>query len=236
MEIRKRFSKNIAILYISGDININSASLVEETGKLIKEGTSEILCNFVNVNMVDYNGLSIIVIAYKNVVNQKGVMKFCNVPPHIKGLFKVSRLDKIFDMHENEELGTKAFALSSKVDKLLLRRRFKRIDLSFPTRFKTGVSSTGKMLSGKALNLSGDGLFVHTKNTFPISTELYVEIDLESSKNPLVLTGTVIWLADKKLQPHAYPGMGIRIANFDGKIQGKLIDFINKHLTMRSKG
>ena len=47
--------------------------------------------------------------------------------------------------------------------------------------------------------------------------------------------GRVIWLADKELQPHAYPGMGVEFVNLDKHTQTKIIDFIDKHLVLRSK-
>lgn len=235
MEIRKRFSKNIAILYITGNIDINSAGIIEETGRLLKEGMQKILCSFANVNIVDYNGLSILAIAYKNVNNQKGILKFCNVPAHIKELFKTARLDTVFEMQNDEKSALKSFELTTKVDKMVLRRRFKRIDVSITARYKTGLSADTKLSSGKVLNLSGEGLFIYSKNTFPVSTRLYLEITVGERKEPITMMGSVIWLADKKLQPHAYPGMGIRFANLGKKTQTKLIDFIDKRITRRSK-
>jgi len=233
MEIRKRFSKNIAVLYVAGSININSAVLIEETGQLLKMGVSKILCSCSNLNMVDYNGLSILAITYKNVANQNGILKFCNVPSHIKELFKVARLDRVFEMHENEELALKSFELSNKVDKLTLRRRFKRIDLSVPVKFKSNLSRDKKLLRGKILNLSGEGIFIHAKNTFPVSTDLNLGITLAPKQNKINIAGNVIWVADKTLQPHVYPGMGIKIVKLNPSIQDKIVKFIDKHLTSR---
>ncbi|MFH1594595.1 MAG: STAS domain-containing protein [Candidatus Omnitrophota bacterium] len=235
MEIRKRFANNIAILYMTGAIDINSALLIEETGRLAKEGIEKILIDFTNIDIVDYNGLSILAIAYKNVANQKGTLKFCNVQKQIVELFKTARLDKVFDMYGDEKSALKSFELTSKVDKINLRRRFKRIDISMPVRFKIGVSSKEKMMTGKVLNISGLGLFIYSRNTFPISTELYLEIGLSSAKTPLVLTGAVIWLADKQLQPHSYPGMGIEFENLEKSTQINIIEHIDKNVIYRSR-
>ncbi|MBL7156783.1 MAG: PilZ domain-containing protein [Candidatus Omnitrophica bacterium] len=235
MEIRKRFFKNIAVLYITGKIDINAAGFIEETGRLLREGINKILCNFANVNIVDYNGLSILTVAYKNVVNQNGILKFCSVPLHIKELFKSARLDGVFEMHSEEEAALKSFDLSSKVDKLPLRRRFKRIDVSVPVRYKVGISTDAKLSKGKMLNLSGEGLFIYSKNTFPVSTQLYMELGLKGERKPLTLMGTVVWLADKELQLHSYPGMGITFTNIDKHTQARIVEFIDKNLTRRSK-
>jgi len=235
MEIRKRFFKNIAVLYISGRIDLNAAEIIEQTGHLIKEGIQKILCSFTNVNVVDYNGLSILAIAYKNVSNQKGTLKFCGVPSHIKELFKAARLDMVFEIYDDEEDALKSFELSDKVDRMRLRRRFKRIDMAMSVRFKRGVSSDVKVLKGRILNLSADGLFIYSKNTFPVSTDLYLEITFSDRKEPLTLKGSVVWLADKELQPHSHPGMGVCFTNIDKKAQEHIIDYIDRNVIGRSK-
>ena len=235
MEIRKRFSNNVAILYISGKIDVNSAAIIEVTGSFIKEGIKKILCNFSNVEALDYNGLSVLAIAYKNAANQEGMLKFCNVPRSIKALFKASRLDLTFSIYRDEESALKSFDLSDKADKLRLRRRFERADIQTTLKYKVGLSANTKLLKGKILNISGEGLFVFTKNTYPTSAELYMELTLADAKRPLILTGTVIWLADKEIQPHSYPGMGIRFSGLDERTQTKIINFIDKNITTRSK-
>ncbi len=235
MEIRKRFFNNIAVLYITHNIDIDSAALIEETGRLLKEGVGKILCNFANVNIIDYNGLSILSIAYKNVINQEGVMKFCDVPAHIKALFKSARLDTVFEMHADEENALESFALSAKVDRLTLRRRFKRIDANIPVKYKVGLSADGKLSRGKAPNISADGLFILSEHTHPASTHLYMEIGFDNKQKPLALMGSVIWLADRELQPHSYPGMGVEFINMEKRSQEKIIEFIDKNITQRSK-
>jgi len=235
MEIRKRFVKNIVVLYVSGEININSAEFIEETGSIIREGIGKILCNFANVELLDYNGLSILAIAYKNVTNQGGLLKFTNVPAHVKELFRITRLEGTFDMYEDEKIALKSFDSSDKIDKLTLRRRFKRIDLASSIRYKKGLSSEEKLARGKVTNLSGNGLFIHSKETFPVATEICMEITLGDARKPALLSGTVLWLADRTLQPHAYPGMGVGFTNLETETQQKIINFIDKNLTQRSK-
>ena len=235
MEIRKRLEKDVVVLYVSGSVDINSAQFIEETGHTIKQGLSKILCNFTNLERVDYQGLSILTIAYKNIINQGGTLKFCKVPSHIKELFKNAQLDEVFEMYPDEETAIQSYELTTKVDKMSMRRRFKRIDINASIRYKLGVSTKETFYTGKILNLSGEGLYVHCQKTFPISTELYMELKLGNEKTSINMMGTVAWLADKELQLHAYPGMGIKFTNLDQKFQKILIDFIETNITRRSK-
>lgn len=234
LEIRKRFHNDVAILYLTGDIDINSADLIEETGLLLKEGSKKILCNFNGVNLVDYNGLSILAIAYKNVINKKGSIKFCDVPSHVKELFKSTRLNVVFEIYGDEKVALNSFNVSSIVDKLHLRRRFKRIETHMKARFSPGLSGEGKLFTGNIFNLSGEGLFIFTKHTFPPGSQLYIELPIKEKGRFLPVMGTVIWLADKEIQPHCYPGMGIQFTDIDKFTQQKIVEFIEKHLIRRS--
>jgi len=233
MEIRIRQDNSIYLLYPEGTINIDAAEIIETTGRLASEGHAKILCSFKKVDMVDYNGLSIITIAYKNVVNKSGVMKFCDVPIHVKELFKMARLDLVFDIYQTEEEALRAFEITSKIDKLYLRRRFERLDFRHAIQFWLRDSSKKQKYSARMLNLSGEGAFIYTKNIFPISTNIQIDIAFEDTKKHII-DGVVIWLADKDLQPHCFPGMGVQFINIPSNTQNEIVEFINKNLSSRS--
>lgn len=235
MKIRKRREKKIIVLYLEGKININCANFIEETSILLNQDYLKLLCDFTNVDMVDYNGLSILAIAYKNVVNKNGVMKFCNVPIHIKKLFKLVRLDLVFDIYDDERAALKSFKTSSKIDKLYLRRRFKRLEFQLPIKYSLSNTAKSRVLSGKILNLSGEGLFIYTKHILPITSQISMQLKLDEDLKPIDLPGRIIWLADKELQPHCCPGMGVEFMHIDSENQKKIIDFIDKNITHRSK-
>jgi len=233
LKIRKRQEKNIVILLLEGKIDINSANFIEETGNLIKKGYNKILCDFSNVDMVDYNGLSIIVIAYKNVLNQKGIMKFCNIPPHVKELYKLIRLDLVFDVYDNQKQALSSFKTSTKIDMLHLRRRFKRLDLEVPVKFTSSIDS--KRRTGKILNISAEGIFIYTKECLPVSSPIKLEINVINHKEVFCLRGEVVWVTDKDLEPHFYPGIGVKFMNIGFDEQKRIIDFIDKNITHRSE-
>ena len=236
MTIRIREAKNINIIDIEGRIDINSSEIIESVGWLIKSRKKDILLNFEKVDMLDYSGISILAIAYKNVMNHDGKMKFCNVSLHIEELFKLVRLDSIFEIYKDEKIALKTFHFESPIDKKALRRRFERLDVHIEVEFCSqeklkGVKNVWH--SGKLLNLSGDGLFVYTKKVLPVGKKIKLKIDLHDERS-LEIDGFVIWLADKSLQPQSYPGMGIYFKKIRKRDQDKLLVFINKHLVHRS--
>ena len=159
MKLRKRYENNVIIMYIEGKITVDSALFIEETGRIAESDYNKIVVNFKDTEIVDYNGLSVLAIAFKNITNKGGIMKFCNIPTHIHELLKLSRLDLVFDIHDSEKEALQSFQTSSKIDKLYLRRRFKRLDLHLSVKFIDSMHKKSKMSSGKVLNISGDGIY-----------------------------------------------------------------------------
>lgn len=234
MDIRIRESNNISIIDINGQIDINSSEIIEAVGWLIKNKKKDILLNFDEVDMVDYSGMSILAIAYKNVVNHKGKMKFCNVPLHVEGLFKLVRLDNIFEIYKDEESAINTFCRDiATVEQAMLRRRFKRLDIQAEAEFCAEGDPDKIWHRGRILNISGEGLFIHGKSVFPPGTKVALRLNIFGGEI-IEVDGVVIWLADKSLQLQSHPGMGIHFKGMTKNIQDKIIAFINKHITSRS--
>lgn len=235
MNIRVREAGSINIIDIEGRIDINSSEIIEIIGWLLKNSGKDILLNFDKVDMVDYSGISILAIAYKNVINHSKKMKFCNVAIHIEQLFSLVRLDSIFEIYKDEETALKEFYLAAPIDKKQLRRRFTRLDVSIEMEFCAvrDLKSKGAWQTGKLLNLGGDGIFLYTKKLLPIGEDVRLKIDLHKGK-PVEIEGLVVWLADKSLQPQSYPGMGIHFKDMPKQSQDRILEFINRHMTHRS--
>lgn len=239
MKIRTREVRDITILDVEGRIDIDSAEFIETVGGVLKNNGLKILCNFENVELVDYSGLSILAIAYKNAVNHNGMIKFYNVGMHIRELFRIVQMDRIFQCYDNEQQGLLNFDEKIlELEKRLLRRRFKRleiniIEVSFTP--KKTRAKENRTYAGKVLNISGSGLFIYGSNILPIKTQLDLKISLPKEMVPLEMEGMVIWIAEKNLQPYCYPGMGVQFINVDSQKQKELLDYIDKNITHRSE-
>ena len=237
MNLNVREIGKISIIDIEGQIDINSSELVETIGWLVKNDRIDIICNLEKVELVDYSGLSILAIVFKNVTNHGGQLKFCNTPLHILELFRVVQLDSIFLFYSNEDSAIKSFIVPSEIDKKILRRKFKRAFVQINGKYKiisTNKKETDYTYIGKILNIGGEGMYIYTKEIFPIGTKLEIELDLGPHNTPVVIDGLVVWIADKELQPHAYPGMGIQFVKLSDSVQKSIINFINKHVIHRS--
>lgn len=234
LEINFRRINSIAILDLVGSIDIDAANLIEMVGWCLENGYKDILCNFENINLVDYSGLSVLAIANKDVINHKGRMKFVNIPAHVKNIFCLVYLDRVFEIYLDEEQAIKSFQedrIISEIQKKQLRRRFKRLPLDIDVEFKL-KSKDEKFSPGKVLNISAVGLLVFAKDTYPLGEILQIKLLLLPKPGLLQLDAKVVWLVDKEVQPQIYPGMGLEFYNFDSQTQKKIIEFVERNLPL----
>ncbi len=237
MKIKIRYQKDIAILDIIGGIDINSSALIETVGKLLKRRTNKIVINLSGVNFIDYNGLSVLAIAYKSVLNNKGMVKLSHVPLQVMELLRIVRLDNVFNIYKNVDKAIEGFEAQGKssekpLGEQPLRRRFKRLgmDINVYYRKSEGEPEKNPLYSGLAGNISGAGLFLRGINVLPVGTKIDLDIVIAETNKSISLKAMVIWIADKQLQPEFFPGMGIQFLDISQKTQEKLLSFIEKHI------
>ena len=237
LELKLREVRDITVIDVEGRIDINASELIELIGWLLKRGKIKLLLNLERVGLVDYSGLSVLAITYKNVRNHNGTLKFVAVPFHIVKLLRVAQLTDVFELHEEEQLAVESF--DQPVPEILnkpLRRRYKRLEVAnIPVQFiPSHRESEGYLYEGKAMNLGGEGLLLCSQKIFPLKTEMTLQLELSHPELPLVVKGQVIWIADKELQPHYFPGMGIQFHPFSPESEKCLFEFIDRHITQRS--
>ncbi len=232
MDVRFRKKDRIVILDLVGSFDENCASFIESIGRCLKDGYQDLLCNFEEVTGVDYMGISGIVIAYKEVVNNHARMKFVNVPVHLMNLFVISGLDKTIDILPTEELALNAFKEDRNIEhikKLKLRRRFKRLPIDIKVELKDKFVDNHSCFKVSVINLSALGCYIYGCNKFKLGDSVLVNINIDKDII-LALDAKVVWIADKEVQNLIHPGMGVAFDNISNSDQQKLISFIEKNL------
>ena len=234
MSTRVRESGGISIIDVEGKIDINSSEIIEAVGWLVNSGKLNILINLENVDMVDYSGLSILAIAYKNTVNHKGKLRLLNVPISVAELFKVAKLDHVFETYSDEKSAIDSF-FNSAISMVHLRRKFQRLDIHLKVSYKLlGSDNDPKTFEGTVLNLSAAGMYIHTKYIFPLNSILKLSLNIPGETKKFTADGRIIYLADKEIQPHVYPGMGVAFTHLEMKKERVVIDFIDRNVTHRA--
>jgi anti-anti-sigma factor len=235
LEIYSREKQGLVILDIRGCLDINASEFIEVVGWHIANRRIDILCDFKAVEMIDYAGLSVVTIAYKNVINHNGRMKFFNVPVCVRNILRAVMLEEILDIYDTEELALNAFKEDREIQKIQhinLRRRFKRVALEIAVAYKAKYGDQ-KEYKGSIIDISGEGAFIFGKKTFALHDILELEFDL-GSEGKIKTQVKLVWLADKELQPHQYPGMGVEFHEILASDQKKLVSFVEKNADARS--
>ncbi|OIO80788.1 MAG: hypothetical protein COW11_02030 [Candidatus Omnitrophica bacterium CG12_big_fil_rev_8_21_14_0_65_43_15] len=235
LEIYSKEKQGVVMLDIRGNIDISASEFIEVVGWHLANHRIDILCNFGKVDMLDYAGLSVVTIAYKNVVNHEGRMKFYNVPINVKNILHAVMLDRIFEIYETEEDALNAFKEDKEIDKIKhmqLRRRFQRVHLSIPVIYKAKFGEQ-KEHKGKLFDISGVGAFIFGKKTFALHDIIALEFDLPHM-GKFNFDAKVVWLCDKDIQPQQYPGMGVEFYKISVSIQRRIVNFIEKNTPTRS--
>ncbi len=234
MKIRIREKEEVIILDLEGNISIDASSLVETVGAVLKEKTKDIICNFEGVNLVDYVGVSLIAVIYKNVLNQNGRIKLYNVPSHVAKLFSIVGLDKVFEYYPSEEIALaeiKKDKRSSKKLKEQLRRKFKRVPLNANIDYRQSLTENDNFYSGKVINLSASGVLVAAEHIFSIGDLLLARVYLLPKPGIIEVKVRVVWVDEEKEVFGDTPEMGLEFYDMDSKNQKEIISFVDRHLT-----
>ncbi|MEW6101880.1 MAG: anti-sigma factor antagonist [Candidatus Omnitrophota bacterium] len=237
MEIRARQKGNAIILDLCGRIDADAANLVEVVGQCLRDGYNDILCNLEEVEFIDYMGVSAIVLAYKEVANNHGRMKFVNIPVHLRGIFSVSGIDRVIETYASEELALNSFKedkVIESIKKMQLRRRFKRLPIDIKIELKAKYDNCPTCLKADILNLSAVGAYIYGCENFKLGDDVILKLKLPPHQEEVELAAKVVWLPDKQVQRHFYPGMGVEFSNISSREQQKLVEFIDRNLSFTS--
>jgi len=237
MEIKGRRKSGVVILDLCGRIDVDSANFVEVVGQCTREGYKDILCNFEGVDFIDYTGISAILIAYKEVVNNKGRMKFSNIPAHLRNLFSISGLDRSIDIYATEDLALVSFKedkIIEDIKKMQLRRRFKRLPIDIKVEVRHRFEKSEPFISEDIFNLSAIGAYIYGCDKFKLGDDIILKLKLSPKSEAIELEAKVVWLPDKQIQNYLHPGMGVEFCDISGDNQQKLLEFIEKNLSCLS--
>jgi anti-anti-sigma factor len=235
MEVKARVEQGVVVLDLSGSIDVNSANLVEVVGQCLRDGYKDILCNFEDVESADYLGVSAIILAYKEVTNAGGRMRFVNLPRPIKNIFSVTGLEKVIEYYATEQLALQSFKEDKIIDnikKMQLRRRFKRLPIDIKVELKDKYNKSASCLKVDILNLSAVGAYIYGCEGFKLGDEVIMKVILPPQKEELELEARVVWLCDKQVQPQHYPGIGVAFYNISRQNQAKIVEFVERNVSL----
>ena len=102
LEILKK--DGTSILKITGDVDLYSSPQVrKQVLSLISKKNKNLLVDLADVNYMDSSGVATLVEALQLTKKSGGKLKLFSLGTTVKDVFELSRLDKVFDICDNEQ-------------------------------------------------------------------------------------------------------------------------------------
>ena len=88
----------------------NIQAIGDEIARLIEERPGpKLLISFSNVDHLSSAALGALITIDRKVKEKKGGLRLANIDPHIYEVFAITRLNRLFDIHESTESALKDF-------------------------------------------------------------------------------------------------------------------------------
>ena len=109
--IRQRQEQGIPIVDVDGEIDVYTVpKFKDQLSKLIEEGEQRILVNLQKVGYMDSSGFGALLGATKRLRPDGGKLGLVGCNQVIGRMLKITRLNTIFDMFDEEDSALRAFA------------------------------------------------------------------------------------------------------------------------------
>lgn len=110
MQMNSEEKNGILVFKITGDIDINSSpDMKKGFEKIFREKKNRIVIDLKSVGYVDSSGLATIVEILKNMRVYGGKLKLSGLSDKVRGLFEITKLDKLFDISDTCETAVNSF-------------------------------------------------------------------------------------------------------------------------------
>jgi anti-sigma B factor antagonist len=110
MSITTRARDEIDVIEISGRFDAQSAPSVDEWLEQTAATTrGRVVVNLADVSFLDSSALAVLVRAVKRCRMRGGDVRLCAIPPSVRLIFELTRLDRAFDIFADEDEAVSSF-------------------------------------------------------------------------------------------------------------------------------
>ena len=109
MDVDQREVKGVLVLNLSGDVSIITVEGLKGFFKAaVDSGTQKVLLNMDKVSYIDSLGLATLIGFYRQIENGGGALALSNITPKVASIFRITKVDKAFDIYKSEDEAVKA--------------------------------------------------------------------------------------------------------------------------------
>ena len=111
MELETREDGRVTILTVRGDLVIGEgeSAFKKTVTRLIEEGKIYLLVDLKEVRFLDSSGLGALVRAMTNSQKEGGDTKLLHAGPQVRKLLEMTKLDSVFEIHDDKERAVSSF-------------------------------------------------------------------------------------------------------------------------------
>jgi anti-sigma B factor antagonist len=111
LKLNTRHVGDVMVIDVSGRITLGegSSAIRDEMRGLATSGTRKVLLNLEDVSYIDTSGIGELVAGLTSVAKTGGAMKLLNPTRRVKDLLRITNLNVIFDVHEDEARAVRSF-------------------------------------------------------------------------------------------------------------------------------
>jgi anti-sigma B factor antagonist len=112
VKLNTRQTGDVTVIDVSGRITLGegSSSIRDEVRNLTASGNRKILLNLGDVSYIDSTGIGELVAGFTSATKAGGTMKLLNPTKRVQDLLRISTVNTVFDVHEDEEHAVQSFA------------------------------------------------------------------------------------------------------------------------------
>jgi anti-sigma B factor antagonist len=111
MELTTREEGRVTILTVHGDLVIGEpeSTFKRTVTRLLEDGSVNLLVDLERVGFLDSSGLGALVRALTNSQKEGGQTKLLHAGPQVRKLLEMTKLDSVFELHDDLEKAVSSF-------------------------------------------------------------------------------------------------------------------------------
>jgi anti-sigma B factor antagonist len=111
VEISVRREPRVVIVDMRGEIDVNAVPRIRDTlGDLTRAAAPQVLVNLTGATYIDSSGLGVLMAARKEALQAGGRLAICGMTKDVRMVFELTRLDKFFEIYDDEASARARFA------------------------------------------------------------------------------------------------------------------------------
>ncbi len=103
--------EGVRVITLTGNFNVGVASKIRVSIEpLLSTGQSKVLFDLGGLKQLDSAGVTTLIVVFKRVRSNKGDMKIARLSGQPREIFRLLRLDQVFDIYEELDVALQSFA------------------------------------------------------------------------------------------------------------------------------